>query len=67
EHDEPILRHLTDITVDLTSSPMGFTLKFHFSPNEFFTDSVLTKIYRMNYSVNEKEPFILKVQKLSNV
>ncbi|XP_065558557.1 nucleosome assembly protein 1-like 1 isoform X2 [Artemia franciscana] len=52
EHDEPILRHLTDITVDLTSCPMGFTLKFHFSPNEYFTDSVLTKIYHMNYSVN---------------
>ena len=31
---------------------MGFTLKFHFSPNEYFTDSVLTKIYHMNYSVN---------------
>ncbi|KAK2726540.1 hypothetical protein QYM36_000839 [Artemia franciscana] len=57
EHDEPILRHLTDVTVDLTSNPMGFTLKFHFSPNEYFTDSVLTKFYDMNCSVNEKDPF----------
>lgn len=57
EHDEPILRHLTDITLDVTSNPMRFTLKFHFSPNDYFTDSVLTKNYDMKCAVNEKDPF----------
>lgn len=47
DHDVPILQHLIDITVDLTDNPMGFKLFFHFSPNEYFSNSVLTKEYEL--------------------
>lgn len=47
DHDVPILQHLIDITVDLTNNPMGFKLFFHFSPNEYFSNSVLTKEYEL--------------------
>jgi hypothetical protein len=49
EHDEPILSHLTDIRVTLSQAgePMSFTLEFHFSPNDYFTNTVITKKYNM--------------------
>ena len=31
----------------------GFTLEFHFSPNEYFTDKVLTKSYEMRSEIDE--------------
>ncbi|RWS08222.1 nucleosome assembly protein 1-like 1-B [Dinothrombium tinctorium] len=57
EHDEPILAHLTDVKVILHDKPMGFTLEFHFSPNDFFTNTVLTKYYELRCTVDEKDPF----------
>ncbi|KAK3727641.1 hypothetical protein RRG08_032601 [Elysia crispata] len=58
EHDEPILTHLQDIQVVIhESSPVGFTLEFHFEPNEFFTETVLTKRYEMRYEPDPEEPF----------
>ncbi|XP_043192027.1 nucleosome assembly protein 1-like 1-B [Amphibalanus amphitrite] len=57
EHDEPILKHLRDIKVNFAESPMGFTLEFHFSPNEHFTNTVLTKEYFMKCKPDEREPF----------
>lgn len=56
-HDEPILKHLTDIKVKLSQSPMGFSLEFHFSPNEYFTNSILTKEYSMKCLPDETDPF----------
>jgi len=58
EHDEPILKELTDIKVNFShgSSP-GFTLEFHFAPNDFFTNSVLTKAYEMRTDPDEDDPF----------
>jgi nucleosome assembly protein 1-like 1 len=48
EADEPLLELLQDITVTFSeSSPMGFTLHFHFKENEYFTNTVLTKEYEM--------------------
>ena len=35
----------------------GFTLEFHFSPNDFFTNTVLTKEYTMKCTPDEKDPF----------
>ena len=35
----------------------GFTLEFHFSPNEYFTNTVLTKEYFMKCKPDDKEPF----------
>jgi nucleosome assembly protein 1-like 1 len=57
DHDVPILKHLTDITVEMMEKPMGFTLLFHFSPNEYFTNPILTKTYEMNCEVDEDDPF----------
>lgn len=59
EHDEAPLAHLEDITVSFTSDPepMGFTLHFHFSPNEYFENKVLTKEYLMKCKPSEDDPF----------
>ncbi|XP_053995976.1 nucleosome assembly protein 1-like 1 isoform X1 [Hylaeus anthracinus] len=58
EHDEPILKHLYDIKVKfLEANPMGFVLEFHFEPNEYFTNSVLTKEYIMKCIPEKNDPF----------
>ncbi|KAI1309472.1 Nucleosome assembly protein 1-like 1 [Halotydeus destructor] len=57
ESDEPILAHLNDVVVKQQKEPMGFTLEFHFSTNEYFTNEVLTKHYEMKCSVDETDPF----------
>ncbi|XP_046394490.1 nucleosome assembly protein 1-like 1 [Ischnura elegans] len=58
EHDEPILKHLVDVKVQFSeSNPMGFVLEFHFSPNEYFTNTVLTKEYEMTCVPDESDPF----------
>lgn len=35
----------------------GFTLEFHFEPNEYFTNSVLTKEYEMRTEADAEDPF----------
>lgn len=35
----------------------GFTLEFHFEPNEFFSNTILTKEYEMKCSPDENDPF----------
>jgi len=58
EHDEPVMKHLTDVQVTFSeSNPMGFTLYFYFSPNEYFTNTVLTKEYEMKCEPAEDDPF----------
>ena len=53
---------LTDITVTFSEKePMGFTLHFHFAPNQFFTNSVLTKCYEMKCEPPEDDPFSFEV------
>jgi len=56
-HDEPILKHLEDIKVKMSYNPMGFTLEFYFSSNEFFTNEVLTKTYEMKCELEADNPF----------
>ena len=41
----------------LNRIPQGFTLEFHFSPNEHFTNTVLTKEYSMKCKPDDREPF----------
>jgi len=55
--DEPVFKHLIDITTEVMTEPMGFKLLFHFSPNEYFTNSVLTKSYEMKCEVDPQDPF----------
>merc|ERR1712242_447721 len=57
EADEPVLSKLTDITVTFSESPMGFTLHFFFAPNDYFSNSVLTKEYEMKCEATEDDPF----------
>lgn len=57
DHDIPILKHLEDVKVILNQNPMGFVLKFYFSPNEYFQNSVLTKEYEMNCALDDTDPF----------
>merc|ERR1711910_280944 len=62
EHDEPVLAALTDVKVTFSdgfseASPMGFKLHFYFEPNEYFTNSELTKEYEMKCAPPEGDPF----------
>lgn len=57
EADEPIMRHLTDIEVVMSREPMGFSLVFHFSTNEFFNNATLTKEYSLHCEPDKDEPF----------
>ncbi|XP_074798114.1 nucleosome assembly protein 1-like 1 isoform X1 [Natator depressus] len=59
EHDEPILKHLKDIKVKFSEAgqAMSFTLEFHFESNDFFTNEVLTKSYRMRSEPDDSDPF----------
>lgn len=41
----------------LENDPMGFVLEFHFGPNEYFTNSVLTKEYNMKCQPDPEHPF----------
>ncbi|KAL7668681.1 hypothetical protein ACOME3_009374 [Neoechinorhynchus agilis] len=72
-HDEAVLAYLTDITceydeikevvvespngVTKTERMSGFTLHFHFAPNEFFTNTVLTKSYTIRLNPDSESPF----------
>ncbi|XP_005101973.1 nucleosome assembly protein 1-like 1 isoform X2 [Aplysia californica] len=58
EHDEPIMAHLQDIQVVIhDKDPVGFSLEFRFEPNEYFTETVLTKRYEMRYEPDPQDPF----------
>ncbi|KAK9513102.1 hypothetical protein O3M35_001367 [Rhynocoris fuscipes] len=65
-HDEDILSHLVDIRVVLKNNPMGFRLEFIFTPNEFFTNTVLTKDYEMKCCPEETDPFSFEGPEIRN-
>uniref|UniRef100_A0A3P8WPB2 Nucleosome assembly protein 1-like 1 n=1 Tax=Cynoglossus semilaevis TaxID=244447 RepID=A0A3P8WPB2_CYNSE len=52
---EPILKHLQDIKVKFSDpgQPMSFSLEFHFEPNDFFSNTILTKTYKMRSEPDE--------------
>ncbi|KAI1238027.1 hypothetical protein IHE44_0014129 [Lamprotornis superbus] len=54
EYDEPILKQLQDIKVKFSEpgQPM-----FHFGPNDYFSNSVLTKTYKMKSEPDKTDPF----------
>ncbi|KAM9301843.1 nucleosome assembly protein 1-like 4 [Gastrophryne carolinensis] len=59
EHDEPILKHLQDVKVKFSGpgQAMSFTLEFLFEPNDYFTNQVLTKTYKMKSEPDAADPF----------
>ncbi|CAF4761605.1 unnamed protein product [Pieris macdunnoughi] len=56
DQDEPILKSLHDIKVQMNDDPLGFTLEFHFAPNDFFENAVLTKQYSMKFKPDDESP-----------
>ena len=54
--DEPILKHLEDVTVALGDTNTGFSLNFHFSENEFFSNPVLSKEYHLQNDYDKDDP-----------
>ena len=40
---------------------MGFTLHFHFGPNDFFSNEILTKTYELKCEPQEDDPFAFEV------
>ncbi|CAB4001751.1 nucleosome assembly 1-like 1, partial [Paramuricea clavata] len=71
EHDEPILKNLKSIDLKFIDEEksledsseesmegnMGFILEFHFTPNAYFNNSVLTKTYKLSCEVDKDTPF----------
>lgn len=55
-HDEPLLKLLTDIKIKYDED-LSYTLEFHFQPNDYFTDSVLTKKYFLRCKIDGEDPF----------
>ena len=56
EHDQDVLDSLTNITVDLLDGDCtGFRLNFHFAPNSFFTNEVLSKSYHLRPDPDEED------------
>lgn len=54
--DEPLLRKLTDIKIVYSQDPMSYTLEFHFEPNDYFENTVLTKQYFLKSKVDAEFP-----------
>lgn len=57
EADEKILKHLVDVRLTMTENPMGFELEFEFEQNEFFTNKVLKKSYKLANEIDKESPF----------
>lgn len=57
EHDEGALHYLKDIKWSRLDGAKGFKLEFFFDPNPYFSNSVLTKTYRM---ISEEEHILEK-------
>jgi len=50
EHDFPVLEYLNDITTAYVGDLAGFRLDFHFAPNPYFENTVLSKVFHIrNY------------------
>ena len=56
-HDEPVLKKLKEINIVYNKEPMSYILEFHFAPNEYFKDEVLTKQYFLRCKIEGEEPF----------
>lgn len=42
---------------DAESCFQSFVLEFHFGPNDYFTNAVLTKTYKMKSEPDKADPF----------
>jgi len=62
EDDIPLLEHLVDIKCIDDEDMKGFTLEFYFSKNDFMTNEVLRKRYRVPNLLEGSEPIVLTVE-----
>lgn len=62
EPDLECLEHLQDIQCTEHDNGEGFTLSFHFAPNEYFENSILTKSYVVPNLLLADEPILKDVQ-----
>uniref|UniRef100_A0A8C4T3W7 Nucleosome assembly protein 1-like 4b n=1 Tax=Erpetoichthys calabaricus TaxID=27687 RepID=A0A8C4T3W7_ERPCA len=62
EHEQPIVKLLQDIKLSFSDpgEPMSFTLDFCFELNEYFTNTVLKRVYKMRCEPDPKDPFSFK-------
>ncbi|CAF1276352.1 unnamed protein product [Rotaria magnacalcarata] len=58
EQDNEILKHLVDIRLKMQdeTKQKGFTIEFEFTPNEYFTNTILTKSYELRMGLDEHDP-----------
>lgn len=61
ERDIDCLEHLEDIKCEDFENGEGFTLYFHFSPNDYFENTVLTKKYEVPNLLLADEPILKDV------
>lgn len=47
----------TCIVLSPPPTPQSFTLEFHFEPNGYFNNAVLTKVYKMKSEPDPSDPF----------
>uniref|UniRef100_A0AC34RNG8 Nucleosome assembly protein 1-like 4 n=1 Tax=Panagrolaimus sp. JU765 TaxID=591449 RepID=A0AC34RNG8_9BILA len=57
EHDVPILEHLQNVESIMLSEPLGFRLRFTFTPNEYFEPNVIDKTYYYKIAPEEEAPY----------
>ncbi|GAX19267.1 nucleosome assembly protein 1-like 1 [Fistulifera solaris] len=62
EEDVDCLEHLQDIQCEDDVDGKGFTLRFFFAENEYFTNTVLTKSYQVPNLLVSDEPMIKNVE-----
>lgn len=62
EEDVDCLEHLQNIASVDDADGTGFTLEFHFAPNDYFENTVLTKRYEIPNLLLDDEPIIGKVE-----
>jgi nucleosome assembly protein 1-like 1 len=61
EEDVPLMEHLVDLKSIDDEDMKGFTLEFYFSKNEFFTNDVLRKRYKVPNLLEGSEPIVSTV------
>ncbi|GKY94211.1 hypothetical protein MPSEU_000387000 [Mayamaea pseudoterrestris] len=62
EDDVDCLEKLCNVTCVDREDGKGFTLHFHFAPNDYFTNEVLTKTYEVPNMLLPDEPLLKNVQ-----
>ncbi|XP_037368897.1 nucleosome assembly protein 1-like 3 [Talpa occidentalis] len=59
KYDEPILRFLSDVSLKFSKpgQPISYMFEFHFLPNPYFRNEVLTKTYMIKSKPDHNDPF----------